>query len=441
MRLLYLSQDGIFGLTKDLVGDDLIPPYAIFSHTWGSDNEEVTFDDIINGIGKDKIGYEKIRFCGKQARQDNLRYFWIDTCCINKSTNNELSTAINSMFRWYQRSSKCYVYLSDVSVPDDVTDTQALRITWEYAFRQSRWFTRGWTLQELLAPATVEFFSRNGRRLGTKISLEQEIHEITKIPVNAIRGERFSNFSINERMSWSSERSTTLEEDRVYCLLGIFGVFMPLIYGEGEEYANLRFRDEIQKRCGEYLQHIQTTSHPWVRCRPLRRLRTNTSSTEAPPCSGRRKEVPHLASGNISQIVEPIPSTTSRSITSRNSLLCLDSFLRKLGFYGSIVRHRDVGKAGSQFLVRVGVCPFEMPWLIGSNTLELLLSYTAHDKIQKFNWEIQLQYRVPEESPLMKACQMGDVTLMQQILEEGNGGINDQISCSGKTPLMVKAKS
>jgi len=146
-------------------------------------------------------------------------------------------------------------------MPGDITDAQAFKGTWEYAFRRSKWFTRGWTLQELLAPATVEFFSQNGKFLGTKISLEREIHEVTRIPVNAIRGQRFSDFSIEERMSWSAGRRTTLKEDRVYCLLGIFGVFMPLIYGEGEEYATLRFREEIQKRSGENLQQIKTSAH------------------------------------------------------------------------------------------------------------------------------------------------------------------------------------
>ncbi|KAH8702846.1 hypothetical protein GQ44DRAFT_717213 [Phaeosphaeriaceae sp. PMI808] len=152
------------------------------------------------------------------------------------------------MFRWYQRASKCYVYLSDVEVPDEAIDVQAFRITWEDAFRRSRWFTRGWTLQELLAPATVEFFSNSGKRLGSKISLEQEVHEITKIPIEALRGQRLSKFSVEERMAWAANRKTTLKEDRVYCLLGIFGVFLPLIYGEGEEYASLRLREEVQKR-------------------------------------------------------------------------------------------------------------------------------------------------------------------------------------------------
>ena len=104
MRLLFRSDNGEYRLTKDFVGDDLTPPYAILSHTWLADAEEPTFEDLTNGTGKDKLGYEKIRFCGKQAGQDGLRYFWVDTCCIDKSNKTELSEAINSMFSWYREA-------------------------------------------------------------------------------------------------------------------------------------------------------------------------------------------------------------------------------------------------------------------------------------------------------------------------------------------------
>jgi hypothetical protein len=149
MRLLLRSETGKLTFTKELIGNDQILPYAILSHTWGPDNEEVTFEDIINGTGKDKHGYEKIWFCREQARQDNLLCFWIDTCCINKSNGAELSRSINSMFRWYRNATRRYVYLSDVSSPPlDTNNKYNLRL-WESDFRKSRWFTRGWTLQEL----------------------------------------------------------------------------------------------------------------------------------------------------------------------------------------------------------------------------------------------------------------------------------------------------
>ncbi|KAF2184953.1 hypothetical protein K469DRAFT_167799 [Zopfia rhizophila CBS 207.26] len=114
MRLLQRSNTGEFSLTKDLVGDDTTPPYAILSHTW-NEEQEVTFQDLMDGTGESKIGYDKIRFCGQQAERDGLRYFWVDTCCIDKSNYGELREALNSMFRWYQNAVKCYVYLSDVS--------------------------------------------------------------------------------------------------------------------------------------------------------------------------------------------------------------------------------------------------------------------------------------------------------------------------------------
>lgn len=128
---------------------------------------------------------------------------------------------------------------------DEVDSAEAYRILWEYTFRRSRWFTRGWTLQELLAPASVEFFSKEGKRLGSRISLEQEIYEITGIPVDALRGLKLDEFSVEERMSWAARRTTTKKEDKVYCMLGIFGVYLPLIYGETEENATRRLGMEI----------------------------------------------------------------------------------------------------------------------------------------------------------------------------------------------------
>ena len=248
MRLLKLKPDGDFELTS--FDTDNLPPYAILSHTW-IEGQEVTYNELVAGTGKEKAGYAKIRFCVEKGAEDNLQYSWVDTCCIDKSTSDEVSTAINSMFRWYRRACKCYVYLSDVQVPNEVVDAQAFHITWKDAFRRSRWFTRGWTLQELLAPATVEFFSKEGKRLGSRISLEQEIFEVTEIPIEALRGQRLSEFSIDDRMRWARKRKTTVKEDKVYCLLGVFGVFMPLIYGEGEEHASLRLRRKILKRLKE----------------------------------------------------------------------------------------------------------------------------------------------------------------------------------------------
>ncbi|KAH8732098.1 heterokaryon incompatibility protein-domain-containing protein [Phaeosphaeriaceae sp. PMI808] len=207
MRLLYRNDTGEYTLTKDLIGDQVIPPYGILSHTWGADTEEVTFEDLTerhDGV-KDKAGYAKIQFCGEQAAQDNLQYFWIDTCCIQKSNSTELSEAINSMFHWYQNAVKCYVYLSDVF--------------------------------ELLAPTS----SRD------KSALVLCLHKITGIAIEALQGHPLPQFTVDERLSWAKSRKTSREEDKVYSLLGIFGIHMPLIYGERYENALNRLRREIKQ--------------------------------------------------------------------------------------------------------------------------------------------------------------------------------------------------
>lgn len=237
MRLLECSGDS-FELTEHSTGQ--VPEYAILSHTWGSEAEEVSFQDLVNGTGKKKTGYEKIKFCAEQARRDGLRHFWVDTCCINKLNKAELSNAINSMFCWYQNAARCYVYLSDIS------DTHGSGLEWKSAFRGSKWFTRGWTLQELLAPTSVEFFTKEGRRLGDKVSLEQQIHEVTGISIPALKGNALTRFSVEERFQWAKTRETTKEEDWSYSLLGIFGISMALVYGEGKTQAIHRLQEEIK---------------------------------------------------------------------------------------------------------------------------------------------------------------------------------------------------
>ena len=246
MRLLFRNDNGEYGLTKDFNGDDPIPPYAILSHTW-DEGQEVTFKDLMDGTGKSKTGYNKIRFCGQQAKLDSLQHFWVDTCCINKSNSAELQKAINSMFRWYRNATRCYVYLSDVSTMKRKASDPLAAYTWESAFRESRWFTRGWTLQELLAPALVEFFSCEGKRLGDKNSLKQQICDLTGVPKSALQGAYLSQFRDKERFSWIECRQTKIEEDKAYSLLGIFGVEMPLRYGEGAVSAFKRLEEEIDK--------------------------------------------------------------------------------------------------------------------------------------------------------------------------------------------------
>ncbi len=137
MRFLEYRSDCSFHLTDRFLNDDL-PPYAILSHTWGKESEEVIFEDMVSGSGRLKVGYKKLRFCGEQAKKDGFRYFWVDSCCIKKSSDSELSESINCMFRWYQRAAKCYVYLWDVSITKRKREDEKAQDTWEQAFQQSR---------------------------------------------------------------------------------------------------------------------------------------------------------------------------------------------------------------------------------------------------------------------------------------------------------------
>ncbi|TGJ85255.1 hypothetical protein E0Z10_g3491 [Xylaria hypoxylon] len=247
MRLLEVQEGNGLSLTKVYAHDDPIPPYAILSHTWGDEDDEISMTDIKENKFEQKAAYRKLSFCATQALSDGLRHFWIDTCCINQQSSAELARAINSMFKWYKNAAKCYVYLSDVQNTTKPPNSPWRRPDWEPAFRKSRWFTRGWTLQELIAPHSVEFFSSEGVRLGDKTTLAQEVHQITSIDLTALRGSRLSDFSIEKRMSWAQNRRTKEKEDEVYSLLGLFDVHLVPIYGEGKEKAHRRLCEEIEK--------------------------------------------------------------------------------------------------------------------------------------------------------------------------------------------------
>jgi hypothetical protein len=237
MRLLKIDGSGNLSLEKF---DGNVPPYAILSHTWGKDEDEVKFDDIGKNTYAPKVGYKKIRFCGEQAKRSKLEYFWVDTSCIDKSSSAELSEAINSMFRWYKESAQCYVYLADVTAAE-YSDGGALR--------NSKWFTRGWTLQELLASPVVHFFSNDEKFLGDKKSLARQIHGITDIPESLLCSTtHMSHYNVEERLQWAEKRQTTRKEDKAYCLLGMFDVSMPALYGEGEDKAFERLSNEIKRR-------------------------------------------------------------------------------------------------------------------------------------------------------------------------------------------------
>ena len=229
-----------------------MPPYAILSHTWG--HEEVSFDEIHQlDIGvKRKAGFRKIRGTCILARHRGCGWAWVDTCCIDKRSSAEFSEAINSMFQWYGQAAVCYTYLEDV-VDHEVWSRSLQDHPYNRGRRTkqldppSRWFSRGWTLQELIAPQQVEFYAKDWRFLGTKLELRLELSKITGILIPALLGSRLNHFYAAQKLYWASFRTTSRIEDEAYCLLGLFDINLPLIYGEGKK-AFFRFQEEILKQ-------------------------------------------------------------------------------------------------------------------------------------------------------------------------------------------------
>ncbi|KAF2230034.1 HET-domain-containing protein [Viridothelium virens] len=228
MRLLHISEDFSLSLEEFEFGD--VPRYAILSHRWQTG--EVLFKDFEQGSEASKEGYEKIKGFARKAQRHGFEYCWVDTCCIDKRSSAELSESINSMYKWYHDAGECYAYLSDVP-----------QLHWS----KSIWWSRGWTLQELLAPQHVIFYDCEWNKIGTKSQLRRDIAQNTGIMEAALRGFAPSMFSIQHRMLWASRRITSRTEDIAYCLLGIFNVNMPLLYGEGSR-AFTRLQEEILRQ-------------------------------------------------------------------------------------------------------------------------------------------------------------------------------------------------
>nr|POE87385.1 vegetative incompatibility protein het-e-1 [Quercus suber] len=246
MRLL-----NVHTLTFDEFHHPNVPPYVVASHRWVR-GHEITLQDMMKHTNTEKTGYQKVEGFVRYmtATLPHIEWLWIDTCCINQDSSREVSEAVNSMFRWYRRSAVCLTYLHDVDCTDDAS-----------ALAKSEWFKRGWTLQELLAPDEVIFLGRNWQVLGHKSGdarntrelqsqkgplLTRTIASVTGIPENVLRDyTQGSGLSIEQKMTWTQGRLTTVEEDMSYCLLGIFDVSMSIIYGEGKEKALKRLRNEI----------------------------------------------------------------------------------------------------------------------------------------------------------------------------------------------------
>ncbi|KAI0742580.1 heterokaryon incompatibility protein-domain-containing protein [Daedaleopsis nitida] len=234
-------------------------PYAILSHCWG--DKEQSFQDLqriheqcaASGTDPQDLLCAKITGCCRLVRSHGYEWVWIDTCCIDKTSSAELSEAINSMYRYYSLADVCYAYLPDVPP----RDTRDLGAVWSATFAWSRWHKRGWTLQELIAPKMVFLLSNTWDVLGSKADLAGELEFVTGIPASVLRHEaRPADICVAQRMSWAASRETTRVEDQAYCLLGLFGVNMPTLYGEGTN-AYRRLQEEIMRTS------VDTTLFAW----------------------------------------------------------------------------------------------------------------------------------------------------------------------------------
>lgn len=267
MRLLQIKNNGSLVL-KQFDTRHEIPPYAILSHTWG--RREALYDDlgkskVVQDInGKFGATWQKVQFCVEQAKSDGLGYFWLDTCCIDRSNDLEVEEAVGAAYKWYKNSKRCYVLLLDV-------ESDSLEGDGELAFRKGKWFTRSWTVPELLAPASMKSFSRSGTQLGDKGSLKNIIHEVIRIPVKALSKNDMSDFGVIECLSWAEDRHTTREEDSAYCLLGLFSCSMPIIYGEGRKRAWERLKWVIQEQRSDNICRWLSPSDPSTNYQKARR--------------------------------------------------------------------------------------------------------------------------------------------------------------------------
>lgn len=223
--------------------DGSLPKYAILSHRWEQD--EVDFNQVYSGAAavQNRRGWCKVLNCCRLARNAGILYAWIDTCCIDKSNSVDFQEAINSMYSYYERSSRCYAFLSDVHSSGNTASEDELFDE----ISRSKWFTRGWTLQELIAPHNLMFYNSNWEYLCAKRAYSRQLQMITGIDNKLLEGEaKLHDFSVGQRMAWAASRMTTKIEDEAYSLLGLFQISMALLYGEGRR-AFYRLQQEIIK--------------------------------------------------------------------------------------------------------------------------------------------------------------------------------------------------
>ncbi|KAF9474805.1 hypothetical protein BDN70DRAFT_769036, partial [Pholiota conissans] len=215
--------------------------YAILSHKWlrGTPGE-ITYDLWMKGsLDPKSAGYKKLAgFCRTAWKEYGLALVWMDTICINKDSSSELDESIRSMYAWYERADICIVYLSETHTTTHIPD--------------DTWFTRGWTLQELIAPKKLKFYSAEWNRLAQDNNDDKKdpiilsfIEHATMLSSEELAGRL--NVPLSRKMQWAASREVTREEDIAYSLMGIFDVSISIAYGEGVSRAFLRLLEEIMK--------------------------------------------------------------------------------------------------------------------------------------------------------------------------------------------------
>jgi len=273
MRLLHAET-----LEFRMFDENSLPRYVILSHTWGKD--EVSYQDMCwlqklqnmplelksnplyalfisagggtllpssTGAITDRFGYTKIAQTARITLKLGYQYFWIDTCCIDKTSSAELQEAINSMYRWYKLCSRCVVFLADAA---PILPGTLLVDHFQGVLQNCRWITRGWTLQELVAPRYISFYDCNWAYICDKREVLTPLEYVTGIPAKVLHSGSFANESVAQKMSWAANRSTSRIEDTAYSLMGLFDIHMPMLYGEGER-AFIRLQEEILKTSGD----------------------------------------------------------------------------------------------------------------------------------------------------------------------------------------------
>ncbi|EIT83215.1 ankyrin 2,3/unc44 [Aspergillus oryzae 3.042] len=442
--------------------DGETPPYAILSHTW--EEEEVTYADLQDLQGThatEKKGFEKIRSSCYTANTNGFDYIWIDTCCIDKTSRNadltEIVGAINSMYRWYGEATICYAYLADIVSRDEMEG--------------SRWFTRGWTLQELIAPRNMVFLNKHWKVLGTKSELRNEISKRTRIPIDILMGKMdLEQTSVAQRMAWAVGRQTSRMEDRAYSLLGIFGVNMPLLYGEGQ-MAFIRLQEEIMKAT-EDESLFAWTSRSDIHNRLLaaspddfNESSDGYSMTPKSPWDvsnrGVRLELPFLATSEcgiglaILNCTRRGKESQSVAIYIRDIFLTFERFqridckrlalvdlslFRPNQYPSRLMTFQHQRVAGARIYVNVKVNPTY-------NEGRTLLSYAAEKGNMEIAWLLlsRRDIRADKEddqgrTPLSYAAEAGHINIVWLLLSRSDVNVSSN-DASGSTPLSYAARS